>query len=92
MKYSVLLGLLVTTSMVASPTFAAEKDLCQVNLQTIQNAEATIDNPDMQSQINTAVQQAKTEEAKHTKAGTDNCIALTNQAIQSIQDSQKGGK
>ncbi len=92
MKHSVLLGLLVTTSMLASPTFAAEKDLCQTNLQTIHNDEATLDNPDLKSQINNTVQQAKTEEAKHTQTGTDNCIALTNQAIQSIKDSQKGGK
>ncbi|EXF96449.1 tmRNA [Pseudomonas fluorescens HK44] len=92
MKYSVLLGLLVASSMLASPTFAAEKDLCQTNLQTLHNFEAAIESPDMKSQIKATAQHAKAEEAKHTKEGTDNCIALTNQAIQTIKNSDKGGK
>ncbi|WP_219096615.1 hypothetical protein [Pseudomonas sp. UMAB-40] len=91
MKRSVLLGLFVTASLMASTSFAAEKDLCAVNLQTIENAKAQIP-PDMTDQVMDSVKKAQADQAKGTKAGTDDCIAETNQTIQDLKNASKGGK
>lgn len=93
MKRSVLLGLFVTASMLASPAFAdSTADLCQVNLKTIQNAKSQIQAPEINAQIEADVQQAKAAQAKNTDAGTKECISLTTQAIQKIQNSTKGAQ
>ncbi|MFJ3372397.1 hypothetical protein [Pseudomonas sp. NPDC086251] len=90
MKRSVLLGLFVTASLMASTSFAAE-DLCAVNLKTIENAKAQIP-PEMTEQVMDSVEKAKADQAKGTKKGTDDCIAETTQTIQSIQKTSDGGK
>ncbi|MGV8887429.1 MAG: hypothetical protein ACOH2P_05090 [Pseudomonas sp.] len=90
MKRSVLLGLFVTASLMASTSFAAE-DLCAVNLKTIENAKTQIP-PEMTEQVMDSVKQAKADHAKGTKQGTDDCIAETTQTIQAIQKSSDGGK
>ncbi|MBB3242862.1 hypothetical protein FHW68_004420 [Pseudomonas sp. Tn43] len=93
MKRSVLLGLFVTASMLASPSFAGNtEDLCQVNLQTIANAKAQILTPEMQSRVEASVQQAKAYQAMNTKEGTEKCIAETTQTIQEIQKANKDSK
>lgn len=89
MKRSVLLGLFVTASLMASTSFA--EDLCAVNLKTIENAKAQIP-PEMTDQVMDSVKQAKADQAKGTKQGTDDCIAETTQTIQDLQDAKKGGK
>lgn len=91
MKRSVLAGLLITATVLASPVFAGkQEDLCQVNLQTLKNSEATIQNPELKPEIEAAMQEAKTAQAKNTEAGTKDCISLTTQAIQQIENSTKG--
>lgn len=91
MKRSVLLGLFVTASILASPSFAGnQEDLCQVNLQTIRDARTTIQSPDLQANMEATVQQAQAAQAKNTEEGTKECIALTTRAIQTIQNSTKG--
>lgn len=90
MKRSVLLGLFVTASLMASTSFAAE-DLCAVNLKTIENAKAQI-SPEMSDQVMDSVKQAKADQAKGTTQGTDDCIAETTQTIQDIKNANKGGK
>ncbi|WP_448110306.1 hypothetical protein [Pseudomonas lini] len=90
MKRSVLLGLFVTASMLASPSFAAE-DLCAVNLKTIENAKAQTP-PEMADQVMESVTKAKADQAKGTKEGTEDCIAETTKTIQAIQKSSDGGK
>ena len=90
MKRSVLLGLFVTASMMASTSFAAE-DLCAVNLQTIQNGKAQIP-PEMTDQVDASVKQAKADQAKGTKEGIQACIDETNDIIKTVTDSKKGGK
>lgn len=92
MKRSVLLGLFVTASMMASTSFAAADDLCEVNLQTIANAKAQIQAPEMQARVEASVQQAKAHQAMNTKEGTEKCIAETTQTIQEIQKASKDGK
>jgi len=92
MKRSVLLGLFVTASMMASTSFAATDDLCTVNLQTIANAKSQIQAPEMQARVEASVQQAKAHQAMNTKEGTEKCIAETTQTIQEIQKASDGGK
>ncbi|MVV48453.1 hypothetical protein EJA72_09385 [Pseudomonas sp. PB120] len=90
MKRSVLLGLFVTVSLMASTSFAAD-DLCATNLKTIENAKAQIP-PEMSEQVMDSVKQAKEDQAKGTKEGTDDCIAETTQTIQDLKNASKGGK
>lgn len=92
MKRSVLLGLFVTASMMASTSFAATDDLCEVNLQTISNAKAQIQAPEIQARVEASVQQAKAHQAMNTKDGTEKCIAETTQTIQEIQKANKDSK
>ena len=67
MKRSVLLGLFVTASMLASPSFAVE-DLCAVNLKTIENAKAQTP-PEMTDQVMESVTKAKADQAKAPRKG-----------------------
>ncbi|KJZ35376.1 hypothetical protein LOY55_03700 [Pseudomonas sp. B21-040] len=91
MNRSVLLGLFVTASMMASTSFAAEKTQCDVNLQTIENGKAQVPQ-EMADQVEASVKQAKADQAKGTKEGIDDCIAETNDIIKTITDAHKGGK
>ena len=90
MKRSVLLGLFVTVSLMASTSFAAE-DLCAVNIKTIENAKAQTP-PEMADQVMESVTKAKADQAKGTKEGIDDCIAETNDIIKAVTDSKKGAK
>ncbi|MHC8316283.1 hypothetical protein [Pseudomonas sp. LB3P31] len=91
MKRSVLLGLFVTASMMASTSFAASTDdLCEVNLQTIANAKAQVQTPEMQTRVDASVQQAKSHQAMNTKEGTEKCIAETTRTIEDIRKSAGG--
>ncbi|CAI9007782.1 hypothetical protein [Pseudomonas sp. fls2-241-R2A-110] len=90
MKRSVLLGLFVTVSLMASTSFAAE-DQCAVNLKTIENARTQIPE-EISDQVEDSVKQAQADHAKGTKEGTDDCIAETNDTIKMIKDANKGGK
>ncbi|AXP06961.1 hypothetical protein ACWA6H_24725 [Pseudomonas bijieensis] len=94
MKRSVLLGLFVTASMLASSSFAAggTEDLCEANLQTIANAKNQIKAPDVSARVEASVQQAKAHQAQNTKEGTEKCISETTQTIQDIQKVSKDGK
>ena len=94
MKRSVLLGLFVTASMMASTSFAAggSEDLCETNLQTIANAKAQLQAPEISARVEASVQQAKAHQALGTKDGTEKCIAETTQTIQEIQKASDGGK
>jgi hypothetical protein len=90
MNRSVLVGLFVAASMMASTSFAAE-DLCAVNLKTIENGKAQIPQ-EMTDQVEASVKQAKADQAKGTKEGVDDCVAETNDIIKAVTDAHKGGK
>ena len=90
MKRSVLFGLFVTASLMASTSFAAE-DLCALNLKTIENAKAQIPS-EMTDQVMDSVKKAEADQAKGTKEGTDDCISETTRTIQDIKNANKGGK
>ncbi|AZE96615.1 hypothetical protein C4J95_4568 [Pseudomonas orientalis] len=92
MKRSALAGLFITAAMLASPAFAAgEKDLCEINLDKINNGKALLatDTSGKSGEIDTAVAQAKAASAAgdHKK-----CIEITSKALQDLQNSDKGGQ
>ncbi|PRA23852.1 hypothetical protein [Pseudomonas poae] len=92
MKRSALAGLFITAAMLASPAFAAgDKDLCQINLDKINNGKALLatDTTGKSGEIDTAVSQAK---AAHAAGDDKQCIEITSKALQDLQDLDKGGK
>ena len=93
MKRTALAGLFISAVMLASPVFAAE-DLCQINLQKINDAVASSGeiSSDLQDNIDSTVAQAKEEQSKGTKEGTQGCISLTTQVLQDIANNNKGGE
>ena len=81
MKRSVLLGLFVTASMMASTSFAAEKpaDLCDANIQTIQSGKAQLSsNPELSRRAEASVTRAQSLKAE---GKIDDCVAETSQTI-----------
>lgn len=94
MKRSVLLGLFVTASMLASPSFAAggSDDLCDTNIKTIENARTQVQGSDLEAKVEASIQQAKAHQALKSKEGTEKCISETTQTIQEIQKVSKDGK
>ena len=91
MKRSALAGLFMTAAMLASPAFAAgDKDLCQINLDKINNGQALLatDTSGKRGEIDTAVSQAK---AAHAAGDDKRCIEITSKALQYLQNSDKGG-
>ncbi|MCE0461134.1 hypothetical protein [Pseudomonas uvaldensis] len=93
MKRSVLLGLFVTASMLASSSFAAgEGDLCDTNIKTIENLKTQIQGTDLEARAATSVQQAKAYRDQKTEEGTKKCISETTQTLQEIQKVNKDGK
>ena len=65
MKRTALAGLFISAVMLASPVFAAE-DLCQINLQKINDAVASSGeiSSDLQDNIDSTVAQAKEEQKR----------------------------
>jgi hypothetical protein len=93
MKRSALAGLFITATMLASPVFAAaQEDLCQINLQKIKDAKVSTEvmSEQLSADIDASVQQATAEKAKGTEESTKNCISITTQAIQKLQNNTKG--
>lgn len=85
MKRSALAGLFITVTMLASPAFAAgtKDDLCQINLDKINNGKALLatDTSGKSGEIDTAVSQAK---AAHAAGDDKKCIEITSKALQSL--------
>lgn len=89
MKRTALAGLFVCATLLASPVFA-EENLCDINLQKIDDALATLlaTSENTNDDIHALVKTAKEEKA----AGkTDACISTTTQALQRLQNLTKGG-
>jgi hypothetical protein len=91
MKRSALAGLFVAAALLAPSVFAAD-DLCAVNLQKIKDAQVSGEakSSDLQDNIDKAVEQAKDAQKKGTEEGKKDCISLTTQALQDIQNNTKG--
>lgn len=85
MNRSVLLGLFVTASMMASTSFAASKPdtLCDTNIQTITNAKAQLaSSPELTQRAEASLSKAQ---ALKAKGQIEECIAETNQTITELQ-------
>ncbi|MBD9443748.1 hypothetical protein [Pseudomonas sp. PDM04] len=93
MKRSVLLGLFVTASMMASTSFAASKtdNLCETNIQTIENGKAQV-KPEMQGQIEASLNKAKALLNKGDETSIKQCITETQQTMTELQKTNKDGK
>jgi hypothetical protein len=90
MKRSVLLGLFVTASMMASTSFAADKpaDLCDANIQTINNAKGQLAaKPELSQRAETSVSKAQ---ALKAQGKIDDCIAETSQTIVELRKATGG--
>jgi len=93
MKRTALAGLFISAAMLASPVFAgSQDDLCKINLQKINDAKVSTEqmSEGLKTDIDATIGQAKAEQAKGTEEGTKNCISLTSQAIQKLQNNTKG--
>ncbi|MBC3345479.1 hypothetical protein HU811_02375 [Pseudomonas sp. SWRI196] len=92
MKRTAFAGLFISAALLASPVFAAETTLCDTNLQKIDNNMTTAQqmSEGLKTDVTATVSQAKAEQAKGTKEGVENCISLTTQALQKLQNNNKG--
>ncbi|VVN98597.1 hypothetical protein [Pseudomonas fluorescens] len=93
MKRSALAGLFITAAILASPVFAgSQDDLCNINLQKIRDAKVSTEqmSEGLKSDIDATVHQATAAKAKGTEEGAKECISLTTQAMQKIQNNSKG--
>lgn len=92
MKRTAFAGLFISAALLASPVFAADTNLCDTNLQRIDNDIATANqmSESLKTDITATVGQAKAEQAKGTEKGVENCISLTNQVLQKLQNNTKG--
>lgn len=84
MKHSAIAGLFITGALLASPVFAADKDLCAANLQTIKDFETSQPSISENSEDNVKAAREKAEAAQ--KAGDDKeCVAITSNIVTKIQ-------
>lgn len=93
MKRSALAGLFITAAILASPVFAgSQDDLCNINLQKIRDAKVSTEqiSESLKSDIDATIHQATAAKARGTEEGTKECISLTTQAMQKIQNTTKG--
>jgi hypothetical protein len=87
MKRTYLSGLIVASALVASPVFAAE-DLCDVNIQKIEDAKTTsmtLGDP-AKSQFDDAYKEATAAKAAKNE---EKCIARSTDALQILMDANK---
>jgi hypothetical protein len=83
MKRSVLLGLFVTASVMASTSFAGPDSLCEANLQTINNAKSEYQtSSELNARVSASVAKAQ---ALKAQGKIDDCVAETQQTILEIQ-------
>lgn len=85
MKRSVLLGLFVTASMMASTSFAADKpaDLCDANIMELNNLKANVAaTPEKTQLVEASLSKAQ---ALKAQGKIDDCVAETSRTKLEIQ-------
>ncbi|NUT88452.1 hypothetical protein HNO91_18610 [Pseudomonas corrugata] len=94
MKRSVLLGLFVTASMLASSSFAAgsSDNLCDTNIVTLESSKTQVQGSDLEGQYTNTLQQAKANRAENTDESIKKCITDTTQMLDQIRKVGKDGK
>ncbi|AOE63811.1 hypothetical protein LOY64_04080 [Pseudomonas corrugata] len=90
MKHTAFAGLFISAALLASPVFAA--DLCETNLTKIRNDMVSTKqlSEDLKTDLNMDVAKAEEAHQKGTEEGTKDCIAITTQALQKLQNNAKG--
>jgi hypothetical protein len=84
MKHSAIAGLFIAGALLASPVFAADKDLCAGNLQVIKDFVTSQPSISENSEDNVKTLQEKAEAAQ--KAGNDkDCVEITSGLVTKIQ-------
>ncbi|KNH30165.1 tmRNA [Pseudomonas syringae] len=84
MKHSAIAGLFVTAAMLASPVFAADKDLCTSNIQQIKQVLDSEPTTSESAKDNIKASLKRAEDAQ--KAGDDKaCISETTKTLEKIQ-------
>jgi hypothetical protein len=84
MKHSAMAGLFITAALLASPVFAADKDLCSDNIQKLDDTITTAPSVSEGAMDNAKAALAKAK--KEQAAGNDkDCIETTTGTLQRIQ-------
>ncbi|CAI8878900.1 hypothetical protein FE275_23615 [Pseudomonas koreensis] len=84
MKHSAIAGLFIAGALLTSPVFAADKDLCAGNLQTIKDFVTSQPSIPETSMNNVKEAQKKAEDAQ--AAGNDkDCVEVTSSLITKMQ-------
>ena len=96
MKRSAFAGLFICAAMLASPVFAATElpakgDLCAINLAKINDAMATSGQTSENTDTNLQNEIAKAK-AYHESGKSKECIDVTSQVLQKLQNINKGGQ
>lgn len=89
MKGTALSALFAAATLLASPVFAADQDLCAINLQKIDDAKATAatTSEGLDKTLDQHIADAKTAQAK---GDTKECIAITSKVLSRLEKSDKG--
>ena len=84
MKHSAIAGLFITAALLASPVFAADKDLCEANIQQISDF---VDSAPSIPETSLANVKAALEKAQASQAaGNDkDCVEVTSGMITKMQ-------
>jgi uncharacterized tellurite resistance protein B-like protein len=84
MKHSAMAGLFITAALLASPVFAADKDLCETNIQQISNFVDSAPSIPETSLNNVKDALKKSEDAQ--AAGNDkDCVEISSGMITKMQ-------
>jgi hypothetical protein len=84
MKHSAIAGLFIAGALLASPVFAADKDLCAGNLQTIKDFVTS--QPSIPETSLNNVKTAQEDAMKAQAAGDDKkCVEISNGMITKMQ-------
>lgn len=94
MKHIAFAGLFICAGMAASPVFASDADLCNTQLQRLESdmASTYAMSDALKADLTATVGRAKVEKTKGNENSIENCISLTAQALQKLQNSSKGGQ
>ncbi|MBL0840772.1 hypothetical protein [Pseudomonas mediterranea] len=90
MKHTAFAGLFISAALLASPVFAA--DLCNDNLAKLRNDMVSTKqlSESLKTELDADIRKAEQAHQKGTEEGTKDCIAITTQAIQKLDNNAKG--
>jgi len=90
MKRTAITGLFLSAALLASPVFAADKDLCTSNLQKIDDQMATMGATS--EGLDDALKQHVTDAKAAQAAGNDkDCITISAKVLSRLEKTDKGG-